>query len=350
MDSSLLTWLGIVVAGVLAGSFTLPSKKIRELSWNQSWLNCLLALSFLPIILAAVLSPEVLRVIGSAPRSQVLTVLGFGILWGVGSRCFSIAITYSGFAVANTLVCGIVACIGSAGPLIMGTGSLKPDEILPLSLGLGVLCVGIGLCGFASHVREAGGGDPTKKGHAVLGIVLCLLAGMFSAMINYAFAAGAGMVTSADRAGVHPALTTLAVWVPALLGGFLINAGSSLFLMIRAGETARYKTAPASDWLRGLSMGAIFFLSLMIYGVFSLRLGPSGAVFGWATYMGLSIATSAVWGFTTSEWKTAPQRARRYMMSGVILCVLAFAIFAIGKPDAQRGDTKAAPSVREVEQ
>lgn len=319
MDASLITWFGIVVAGALAGSFTIPAKKIRELSWNQSWLNCLLALSLLPLLLAAVLSPEVLRVIGSAPRGEVLTVFGFGILWGVGSRFFSLAIACSGFAVANTLVCGIVACIGSAGPLILGTGSLRPDEILPLSLGLTILCLGIGLCGLASHFREAGSGGMEKKGHAVWGIVLCLFAGLFSAMINYSFAAGAGMISAADRAGVHPALTTLAVWVPALLGGFLLNAGSSLFLMIRAGETARYKKAPAGDWLRGFSMGAIFFLSLMIYGVFSLRLGPSGAIFGWATYMGLSIATSAVWGFTTSEWKTAPQRARRFMLGGVIL-------------------------------
>jgi len=47
--------------------------------------------------------------------------------------------------------------------------------------------------------------------------------------------------------------------------------------------------------------------------------------------MGISIATSALWGFATDEWKTAPQRARRLMMTGVALCVVAFVVFAVGR-------------------
>lgn len=340
MDSVIVAWLGIVVAGGLAGSFTIPSRGIRELSWNQSWLNCLLALGLLPIGLTAVLSPAVLEVIVSTPGKQVWAIFGFGLLWGVGSRCFSLAITYSGFAVANTLVCGIVACIGAAGPLVMGTGSLETKEVLPLLSGLLVLCSGILLCGFASHVREKGEGNLARKGHALLGVVLSILAGLFSSMINYSFAAGANMISELNKSGTHPALATLAVWVPALAGGFIVNAAFSLFLMIRAGETARYRTAPLSDWARGLSMGLIFFISLMLYGVSTAGLGSSGAVFGWATYMGMSIVASALWGFATDEWKQATRKARVLMKGGVALCVLAFAIFAVGKPNADSQEKK----------
>ena len=101
--------------------------------------------------------------------------------------------------------------------------------------------------------------------------------------------------------------------------------------MVRAGETARYRKAPLLDWLRGLSMGAIWFLALMSYGVCSMRLGPSGAVFGWAFYSGFAIVVSVLWGFATDEWKTAPQRARRFMITGVALCVLAFVVLAVGR-------------------
>lgn len=332
MNNTLIPWLGILLAGIVAGSFAIPSKKVKELSWNQSWLNfSLTALFLLPIGIAAILAPSIFGVLSAAPINTVVKVAVFGVLWGIGALFFGLAIKHSGFAVANTLVCGIVACVGSAGPLVMGSGSLKANEIPPLLIGLAVLCAGIGLTGYASHIRGAEQSGTEKKGSATLGLIFCVLSGGFSAMINYSFAAGVNLVTESASAGVHPALTTLSVWIPALFGGFLINAGNSIVQMVRAGETTRYRKAPASDWFRGFAMGALWFLALTLYGTFSLQLGKSGGVFGWATYMGISIATSAVWGFSTTEWKTAPQRARRFMMAGVALCVAAFVIFAVGR-------------------
>ncbi len=321
------------MAGFFAGSFAIPSNKVRELSWNQTWLNfSLAALCILPIGIAVILAPGIFEVLSSAPPSEVATVAGFGILWGVGALLFGLAIANSGFAVANTLVCGTVACVGAAAPLILGTGKLKPGEALPLAIGLAILCAGIAICGVASQLRgsHTQSGAP-KSGNAILGIILSLLSGGFSAMINFSFASGTGLIQQAETAGIHSAFTTLVVWVPALFGGFLINAGSSVFRMIRSGETSRYRKAPISDWLRGLAMGTIWFLALMSYGIFSLRLGASGAVFGWAFYSGFAIVVSVLWGFATDEWRTAPARARRFMISGVALCVLAFVVFAVGR-------------------
>jgi L-rhamnose-H+ transport protein len=332
MNTNLIPWLGLLLAGIVAGSFAIPSKKVKELSWNQSWLNfSLSALLLLPIGVAAILAPDILGVLSSAPGSDVAEVAGYGFLWGIGALFFGLAIKHSGFAVANTLVCGLVACVGSAGPLVAGSGKLAANEIPPLLIGLGVLCAGIGLTGYASHIR---GGDKLateKTGSATLGLIFCVLSGGFSGMINFAFGAGEGLAAESTARGVHPALITLSIWIPALFGGFLINAGNSVFQMIRAGETERYKKAPASDWVRGFAMGTLWFLALTLYGTFSLQLGAAGGVFGFPTYMGISIATSAVWGFSTVEWKTAPQRARRFMMSGVALCVAAFVVLAVGR-------------------
>lgn len=332
MNNTLIPWLGILLAGIVAGSFAIPSKKVKELSWNQSWLNfTLAALLLLPVGIAAILAPDIFGVLSSAPGGQVVKVAVFGILWGIGALFFGLAIRHSGFAVANTLVCGIVASVGSAGPLVLGTGSLKSNEVLPLVIGLAVLCAGIGLTGYASHVRGGDESGTEQKGNATLGLIFCVLSGVFSAMINFSFAAGADLVKQSASIGVHPALTTLSVWIPALFGGFLINAGNSIVQMKRAGEMPRYKKAPLSDWVRGLAMGGLWFLALTLYGAFSLQLGESGAVFGWATYMGISIATSALWGFSTNEWKTASHKARGLMMAGVALCVAAFVIFAVGR-------------------
>ena len=332
MNQTLIPWLGILLAGVLAGSFAIPSRKVKELSWNQSWLNfTLAALLILPVGIAAILAPDIFGVLTSAPTMQVAKVAIFGLLWGIGALFFGLAIKHSGFAVANTLVCGIVASLGAAGPLVLGTGSLEPNEVLPLLIGLVVLSTGIGLTGYASHVRGANEMGTETNGRASLGLIFCVLAGVFSSMINFAFAAGTDLVKESASVGVHPALTTLSVWIPALFGAFLINAGNSIMLMKRAGEMPRYQRAPVSDWLRGLAMGGLWFSALTLYGTFSLQLGESGAIFGWATYMGISIATSALWGFSTNEWKTAPQRARRLMIGGVILCVAAFVVFAVGR-------------------
>ena len=48
MDTTtLIAWAGLLLAGFFAGSFAIPSKKVRELSWNQSWLNFSLAALFI---------------------------------------------------------------------------------------------------------------------------------------------------------------------------------------------------------------------------------------------------------------------------------------------------------------
>ncbi|MFR0895203.1 MAG: L-rhamnose/proton symporter RhaT [Alistipes onderdonkii] len=65
------------------------------------------------------------------------------------------------------------------------------------------------------------------------GLVICLLAGIFGPMINFAFVYGAPLQQQAVALGADPVYAGNAVWSVALTAGFLINAAECIRLFRR---------------------------------------------------------------------------------------------------------------------
>ena len=326
-------WIGTIVAGMLAGSFVIPSKKIKRLQWDQTWLvYCVVALVLLPLLAVFVVSPGLYSAsIGRNP-GVALKVMACGAGWGLGAFLYALSIARIGFSMANAIVCGAVILIGSVSPLFVGGAKLGEGEIGRLILGLSLLVLGIALCAVASIMRdrhkEAAGTAKTSLGAAVAGVMVALLSGIFSALLNTGFAYGGILITDAVAAGFSPVQASLAVWLPALLGGFAVNLLATARKITKAQGWGLFQGAPTQDWVRALSLGLIWFSASMLYGICTTALGSAGTVYGWAVYMGVAILTSTFWGFVTGEWRNAGLAPRLVMVTGVALFIVAFVTIA----------------------
>ena len=87
------------------------------------------------------------------------------------------------------------------------------------------------------------------------------------------------------------------------------------------------------NWFyNGSLMGAFWFGGLAVYGLGVYRMGDFGTVVGWPLLMGTIIVTSNVaWIVLTGEWKGAGARVRGYLVSGMIVILVALWILSLAQ-------------------
>src|SRR6202795_1107844 len=189
MNQALLWGIGMVtLAGILQGSFAAPMKRMPAWRWENSWL--LFALSGLiifPWIVNFASVPNVTSVYAGASPSVLIKVLLFGLLWGVGSTLFGLAISRVGLALGFALILGITASFGSLIPMAI----LHPEELLlkrgiALIVGSIIMVLGLVFLALAGRTREhdLGGGSGARSGFTG-GLLICIFSGIFSSMMNF---------------------------------------------------------------------------------------------------------------------------------------------------------------------
>lgn len=142
-------------------------------------------------------------------------------------------------------------------------------------------------------------------------------------MLNIGFAYGKPLVEKAKQAGVAPIASSLAIWIPALIGGFFVNLAFTSFQIQKRKSWGKFAQGGAGLWLRSSSMGLLWFTCILLYGVANPMLGHAGSVYGWAINAGASIITSSTWGFVMGEWANATWGAKRLLLCGIALIVSA---------------------------
>lgn len=332
----IVAWVGIVIAGIMGGSWAVPSKRIRHLSWDQTWLiYCIIALVVLPVCLALVAAPVLFQKVFPENARAVLVIALCGVSFGAGSALYGASIPRLGFALSNAIVCGTVTLLGSLGPLIVGGAAIGTGEGGRLAFGLSLLLAGIGVSTLASVLRDQGAGATgsvrPSLASSLIGVAIAILSGCLSAMLNTGFAYGGRLIEKATALGIAPVAASMAVWVPALFGGFLVNLVVVAFKISRAKQWGNFREAPATDWLRAASLGFLWFGNVVIYSISAAALGSAGAVYGFAVTGGVAILASSAWGFGTGEWKHAGLAARLWALGSVVLFLFAFATLASTK-------------------
>lgn len=324
---------GVLIGGILNGSFVAPMKKLPRWKWENSWLvYSVSGLLIIPWIAALLTVPNLGEVLSGASATSIRQVLLFGLGWGVGSVLFGLGIARMGLAVGYGLILGLIAPIGTFLPLVV----LHPEQLHTrrgVSLIIGTLIVigGIVLCAAAGKMRERDDARPAQ-GFAI-GLVICILAGIFSPMLNFSFAFGDSLQQRALAAGATRDAASNAIWPLCLTAGLIANAGYALWLLRRNRSTKLFRTAPGSYWMWGSLMGLLCFASFIVYGAGANALGELGAVVGWPLFMSMSLITSNTLGWLSGEWKGAPQRAIRFAVAGIGVLIVAITVIAVGGPE-----------------
>jgi L-rhamnose-H+ transport protein len=338
MTESIGWGIGLVLlGGLLNGSFVAPMKRLHSWKWENSWfVYSVSGLLIVAWLVAVAVVPSLGGIFAAASWAVLAKVLAFGFGWGIGSVLFGLGVSRMGLAVGYGIILGLIAPIGTFLPLIvLHSERLWSAQGLSLMLGTLIVLGGIVLCAVAGGIRERAGGIATKIGPRTgygAGLLICILAGVFSPMLNFSFVFGEELQRRALAAGASQAMASNAIWSLCLTAGFLANAGYAAILLSKNGTWRLFSLARSTPghWMGGTLMGLLCFASFMTYGAGATALGSLGGIIGWPLFMSMSLITSHALGALTREWAGAPRKAYGYSLAGIGLLVVAITIIARG--------------------
>jgi hypothetical protein len=108
---------------------------------------------------------------------------------------------------------------------------MEPRQRLWLAGGLTLLVLSLGVFATACITRDRTRVHDTPPSSAgwkvwsVVGVAIAVASSLLSSMLNFGFVAGASLAAGAVAEGFPAALASVAIWVPALFGGLLLNMG-----------------------------------------------------------------------------------------------------------------------------
>lgn len=324
-----------ITSGAFLGSFALPMKKIKVWNWENTWIMySVWALIVLPWIWAFLTIPNLINVYAVVSRSTILKVFLFGAGWGVASVGFGIGLKLLGLALGTAIVLGLNNAIGAILPIILyNPKDLRQPAGLAITAGVIVMLLGITVCSIAGARKEktlkraATAAIEREKGVFIKGLIICLVAGLFGAMFNFALIAGKPIEEQAVKAGVTGINAANATWCISLLGGFVVTLIYCVCLYNK-NDSLRLFTEKGSNinWLHTFVMGIMWFGGVAIYGMAVSKLGRLGPSIGWPVIQSMAVASGNIWGIVTGEWKGTGKMPISIMTVGLILLFVGIGI------------------------
>jgi L-rhamnose-H+ transport protein len=325
----------VILAGIATGVYFVGLKYVEPWKWENIWLAyAVIALVIMPVVLAFATVPNLIEVLGTAPRGDVEHILLYGLGWGIGSVLSGLGVARMGMAIGVSVLIGIDAVVGTFVPMVINTPQIiLQGKGLMVIVAVIVLLAGVVVVGIAGKRRERDQAvfeKAIQKGSFAAGLAICIFSGIFSAMMNFAFAFSAPVSAAAVKLGASASSALNAVWLITLLGGFIPNLIYTGYLLRRNETWSNYFLPRTySAWFVGLGMAALWFVGLLFYGWGANGMGSLGAVIGWPLFMAVLILASTATGFLTGEWKGARIHSKRWMVAGLIVLIIASALLGV---------------------
>ena len=292
----------------------------------------ILGVAAVPTVIALLTVPQLWSTYSAVSLGTLAAMVVFGASWGVSLVFFGLALTRLGLAITFAVCLGTSAAVGALTPLI----AQHSDQIMTrqgglIFLGVLVIIVGVALCGLAGKHREAAlqQSSSTVRHGFWSGYLLAFVSGILGSMLNLGLAYGGSIQRSAQQHGASIAMMSNAVWLPCLYAGFLPGVIYCYILMRKNGNVS-HLLLPGTwyYWLVGATMGFLWFGSIILYSIATIKLGVLGTSIGWPLFLASIVVASTVFGALTGEWARTGTRPIRTMILGVGFLVLAIAILS----------------------
>jgi L-rhamnose-H+ transport protein len=186
----MLSWAGVVFAGLLNGSFAVPLKTARIWKFNHIWtLHSLLAMGVVPWIVAIATVPHWVEVVTRIESRGWLILIGWGLLFGIASLLYGVAVDLLGIALGFAIQLGLSIVLGAIAPMVWaGAFRLQSRADWLFVLGLALMVLGVILCAQAGGRKQSSGdSNPTRFR---LGLITALIGGVLAPTLNSAFNTG----------------------------------------------------------------------------------------------------------------------------------------------------------------
>jgi len=351
MASASLGFVLLVSASIGGGLYMTPMTAMKTgWSFEATWfLYSLIALVVLPWTTGLATCPGLLDALHSVDASKLFLTASFGLLWGLGCQLFGISISMVGNSLGFALILGLAATLGSLVPLIY----LHPTEVGSRAgfwnfIGLGLAVVALTVTAVAGMRKErdiktserqrlvadcshADASNADTASSFTVGIVVCVLSGVFSACLNLATSFGQSIADAAVQNGAAKSLSTNATYCVSITSGAVPNLAYCGYVVMKKGDFPFVHgwAAVAKSIMVTATMGILWFGSNIAYGVATTLLpGDLGTVVGWPIYIIGMIIFANVSGIVQGEWNGAGGAAKAWMAVGLI--ILCLAIVAVG--------------------
>lgn len=160
----------------------------------------------------------------------------------------------------------------------------------------------------------------------------CLVGGVLSSMLQFAFVFGGGLVDVARAKGVPDVSATMPIWLLCFLFNAVGHCGYAARLLVVNGTWRRFREATRAETVHAAFMCALMALAMPFhihtYGVGATLMGDTGAVFAWPVVMSATVFTAQAWSVVLGEFKGAPVEAMRANRWSLALLVSSVAVVA----------------------
>ncbi len=323
-------WIGIVLAGLLNGSFAIPLKTTKVWKFDHIWaVHSLLAMGLSPWAVAVLTVPNWRVVLAAVSIRGWLGLVAWGVFFGIGSLLYGVAVDLLGIALGFAIQLGLSIVLGALLPLIWsGTLSLRSRQDAFFIGGLALMVAGVVLCAQAGGAKSSA---PEAKGARFRkGLLVALIGGVLAPTLSFGIQYGTFLLSGVRRAQAQSGfpVETLLAWAIFLSAAATVQAGTC-FYRVAKDKTIAVFLAPGAgrDALQVVAMSSLWISSIFIYGRSVFGLGSLGPSLGWPVFVALIILASNGWGLVLGEWRSAEPRAVRRMLAGcAALMVAAFLI------------------------
>lgn len=327
----------VFVGGVLNGSFAAPMKRLSAWQWENIWLvYSVVGLLIVPWLITVATIPHLGGVLQQCSAAELVKIGLFGFAWGIGGLLFGQGISRVGLALGYAIILGITSSFGGLVPMaILHSDQLVARQGLALIAGTVVMTVGLVFFAVAGRRREreqASGDAASNKAGFGTGLVICILSGIFSSMLTFAFVFGDKLQNLSSQAGATSAMSGNAIWAIGVSCGFLPNAAYCIYLLNKNRTWGVFvEKSPATAFAMGSAlMGLLWYSGLVVYGMGTAAMGTLGKIVGWPVFMSVDILAGIAWGFLGGEWKGASRTALRYCLIGIVILFLAIGVISWG--------------------
>ena len=273
-----------------ASSCYTPQKQTKLWSWEVYWISqATFGWVVLPILVAFLTIPDYWAVLQGCPKDVMARSFGLGVLYGFGGITFGLGIRYIGFSLNYAIAIGISAGLGTLFPLIWDPNNgftwkiAKKFNDLPgqvVLAGILLSLVGILFCGLAGALRERSGGDSPARYSFRKGVPLATMAGILSAVFNYALIAGEPLEKAAVEAGASDLLKMNAIYPFSHGGAWVTSFVFCLYLIWRNRSGSQFLRLPGKStgtlsfyYLMALCSGAMWYFQFFFYGMGHTHMG-----------------------------------------------------------------------------
>ena len=329
----LLPFVLLIFASIFQGSFGLGMKYMSPLSWEAWWLiHVTIAMILFPLLWAIIVVPNLFEIISSSPIESIQMAMLYGFLWGIGGIMFGVSVPYIGLSLTMGIVMGLAGSIGSLIPFFQGSNSTSDPVFSYVLVGLLISLIGVAFTAKAGIDRDKlqNSTESKNKSNITKGILISVVCGVLSALLNVGFSNAAPIAKTAENFGVITRNSSLVAWVVVLWGAFLMNALYCVYLLFKNNTWRSFSEVNSFKAYRwSVIAGLCWFAALGVYGQGAALLGDIGPIIGWPILLGLSLIISNYWAYKAGEWRNA-KKPFNLLLMGLVILILSATVLGFG--------------------